>query len=200
MEYFGYIPLLALVFFGLYGMYKFTARSSSHSKPAIQIPPNDENQQKTSSGLGRSEYPVNVERAEQVLAELRNNARQPQGGGQLPSDGRSVTYRTPEARIRAWEDSLILLWRGRAPIVFDYVNRKQESTRREVVLEKVKMNPEGEIYLYGFCMLRQERRNFKAERIDDTITNLVTGEVMEIVDYLISLGIDAPTAAAGVEW
>ena len=109
------------------------------------------------------------------------------------------TYSGPKY-FEAWEGSLTTLWQGRGRIEFAYVNRKGERTRREVMLEAVKADPEGDIYLYGFCMFRQERRNFKAVRIDDTVTNVYTGEVMEIVDYLISLGIDAPTAAAGVEW
>lgn len=64
-----------------------------------------------------------------------------------------------------WKRSLARVWSGRTPMEFSYHSNSSGRTRRKIELAEILKSPDGQIYLYGFCRLRNEKRYFKLDRI-----------------------------------
>ena len=68
---------------------------------------------------------------------------------------------------------------------FDYVDAGGNVTNRSAIVIKIKQIPENDfIYIYSYCLLRQEMRSFRVDRMQNVI-NLSTGEVFETQQELI---------------
>lgn len=88
-----------------------------------------------------------------------------------------------------WEASLVQLWSGSIDIEFTYESRSGK-TRRKVTLQKVMCNENGDIYLRGYCHVREEIRTFSRNSIATMI--LVSGKRYEVEDFVTDfLGISA---------
>jgi len=64
-------------------------------------------------------------------------------------------------------------------IAFNYQDASGVATSREVK-NPVRYQHQGSWYINGFCLLRQEGRTFRADRIDGDITDTATGEIVSI--------------------
>ncbi|KFC07097.1 hypothetical protein GTGU_02136 [Trabulsiella guamensis ATCC 49490] len=54
-------------------------------------------------------------------------------------------------------------------IVFSYVDSSKNLSIRDIQLEEVSINADGDIYFYGFCMDKLDRRYFRVDRISSRI-------------------------------
>lgn len=88
----------------------------------------------------------------------------------------------PRSRvIEKWEASLVQIWEGSEDIEFTYESRNGR-VRRKVTLQTVLRNDKYNVYLRGFCHVRNEERTFSAYSILTKI--LVKGKRYEIEDFL----------------
>lgn len=69
--------------------------------------------------------------------------------------------------IDKFEQSLTTLWAGEiSGVEFTYVSFDGERSRRQVDVEELMFNEQGQFYLRGFCHKRQEQRTFKVMNIE----------------------------------
>lgn len=72
--------------------------------------------------------------------------------------------------IDEWNADLTTIWAGdTATISFTYQNNEGDRSRRQVDVDEIQLDRNGEIYLIGLCHRRGERRTFRASRIDSDI-------------------------------
>ncbi|MEZ7196123.1 WYL domain-containing protein [Pseudodesulfovibrio karagichevae] len=64
-----------------------------------------------------------------------------------------------------WRRSLTTLWKGSTAIEFSYDSSSSGWSHRKVELNEIAESPGGQIYLRGFCSLRNEERFFRIARI-----------------------------------
>lgn len=68
-------------------------------------------------------------------------------------------------------------------IRFKYTNSGGEKTERTVTAVS-RFRYDGRSYIIGFCTLREERRTFRADRIEGEIINARTGEIITVNDLI----------------
>ncbi|MGL1861438.1 MAG: hypothetical protein OCC46_02815 [Pseudodesulfovibrio sp.] len=78
---------------------------------------------------------------------------------------RKPTSRRSRAPFAEWERSLISLWHGEILVNMSYTPRDKPTEERTVEFHEVLRGPNGNIYLFGYCLLRKEKRHFSADRI-----------------------------------
>lgn len=87
-----------------------------------------------------------------------------------------------DLKIRQWMKGLKLLWTGQEDITFSYVDSQGERTRRKITILSILGIPKKEVYLAGFCHLREEERVFKISSIKSKI--LWNGKRYEVYNFL----------------
>ena len=96
----------------------------------------------------------------------------------------------PKNSMERWQDGLFSVWEGDEEITFSYRNNKGHKTRRTLTLNSVLESLEtGNLYLSGFCHLKEEDRIFNVTNISSKITH--KGKRYDWEDFIENeLGID----------
>ncbi|EEO27205.1 WYL domain-containing protein [Oxalobacter paraformigenes] len=69
-------------------------------------------------------------------------------------------------------------------IRFTYEDSEGDVSERVVKFRRVEPHENGYLYLTGFCHQAWQIRTFRVDRIIDTITDLETGEIIELEEWL----------------
>ena len=69
-------------------------------------------------------------------------------------------------------------------IRFTYEDSEGDVSERIVKFRHIEHNENGYFYLTGFCHQAWQIRTFRIDRIIDTVTDMETGEIIEVEDWL----------------
>lgn len=86
--------------------------------------------------------------------------------------------------IEKWGKDLKILKKGRGEkIEFTYDSFKKGKERRQISLEAILTSENGNTYLYGTCLNKQEKRTFDINKISTML--LIKGKRYDVVTYLM---------------
>lgn len=114
--------------------------------------------------------------------EYDNQPKTPINGERYDPDTGEVFESPRSAYFSNWDESLTPVWQGEFEATFSYLNRKNERTRRTVVVTNIERSPRGTLYFRGFCQLRNEVRTFALDRIKTKLT--IDGKKYDLWEYV----------------
>lgn len=92
-----------------------------------------------------------------------------------------------ESGLNNWRAGLRVLWQGQEKIRFSYCDKDEHLSKRNVIVTAVWGGKDAIVYFLGHCLLRNEQRTFKFNRIQSKIFLYGDGSEYEPYAFLVSV-------------